>query len=84
MENVLGGNPGPGMTRFKTFVAPAMASLLRTPAFLVTGLKNFTRAGYVRAIAEVPATATAMGDLDALKGTVYVRRTGAPPTLCWP
>ena len=69
------------MTHFKaeSFVTPAMASLLRTPAFLVTGLKNFTRAGYERAIAEAPATATAMGDLDALKGTVYVR-----PRLYWP
>lgn len=31
-----------------------MASVLRTPAFLITGLKHFTRSGYERAIASSP------------------------------
>lgn len=46
-----------------------MASLLRTPAFLYTGLKNFTRHGFERAIGESsPAHVALMADTSTLAG----------------
>jgi dehydrogenase/reductase SDR family protein 12 len=48
----------------------AMASILRTPAFLCTGLKHFTRGGYERAVTRGsgPEDVASMSDVATLKG----------------